>query len=355
MHSRWYFSLLFSSSAIILLTLNAHAQTRVDPQRPVVNTQPGVTAPVETPNGERPPDGERPATVQSSAVPPASASAAPSAPANGNARGDNPDLLLIGAGDLLEVAVFGAPDYNNVVRVADSGEVSLPLLGPVKLGGMSTNQAERLLEKQFSERGLFTNPQVSVFVKEYATQGISVAGEVQKPGIYPLVGPRSVMDAISVAGGAKPTAGEMVTITHRSDPKHPVTVKLTTDGATPIKPGDTVVLSKAGLVYVVGDVRLPGGFIVQSERITVLQALAMAQGANVTASLDHAKVIRREGDTPSEVPIRLKDILSSKAPDVVLKGDDILFVPRSGSKSAAMRSLEAIVQTATGLAIYGGR
>jgi len=117
-------------------------------------------------------------------------------------------------------------------------------------------------------------------------------------------------------------------------------------------PGDTVVVSKAGIVYVVGDVKQPAGIVMENSRMTVLQAIAMAQGTNPTAKLNSSKVIRKTPDGPKEIPIRLKNILGAKATDLVLQPDDILFIPSSAAKSAARRSIEAVVQTATGIAIY---
>ncbi len=266
--------------------------------------------------------------------------------------------LLIGPGDLVQVSVLGAPDYQRDVRVSDSGQVTLPMIGAVPLSKLSVADAERLVAKRLSDGGFFTDPQVSVLVKEYATQGISVLGEVQKPGVYPLLGPRRLFDAISLAGGLTPKAGRKVVITRRKDPAHPESVDLGPDPANSssanvdVLPGDTVAVSKAGIVYVVGDVRLPGGFVIDRGDITVLQALALAQGPNSTAALNAARVIRGNGDQHQETPIQLKKILQAKLPDITLKPDDILFVPNSMGKSAARRGFEAALQAAVGAAIY---
>jgi polysaccharide export outer membrane protein len=259
---------------------------------------------------------------------------------------------------LLEVAVFGAPDFDRQVRVSSSGDVTLPLVGAVHVAGITTAEAEKLLEKKLLAGGYFNDPHVSVFEKEYQTQGISVLGEVQKPGIYPMLGSHKLFDVISAAGGTTPKAGNQVTITRRDRSQPPQNLTLAGNGSDSTKnnpdvmPGDTVVVQKAGVVYVVGDVHMPGGFIMDKPELTVLQALAMAQGANSTAKLDQARLIRRNGNQRQEVPIALKKILSSKAPDVNLQADDILFVPNSAAKSAMRRGLEAIVQAATGVAIY---
>jgi polysaccharide biosynthesis/export protein len=270
----------------------------------------------------------------------------------------SPYDLVIGAGDLLQIAVFGADDFDKVVRVSSSGDVSLPFIGSVRLAGLTTTQAEKLLEKRLLDGGYFADPQVSVFEKEYQTQGVSVAGEVQKPGIYPMLGSHRLFDVISAASGTTLKAGNQVTISHRDASQPPQTVTLagnssdSTRNNPEVLPGDTVVVQKAGIVYVVGDVRTPGGFVMDKPVVTVLQALAMAQGANTTAKLDAARLIRRTGDQREDVPIALKKILSSQAPDVNLQADDILFVPNSRAKSALHRGLEAIVQAATGVAIY---
>lgn len=266
--------------------------------------------------------------------------------------------LIIGSGDLLEVSVYGAPEFARQIRVADSGEVSLPMIGSVHLAGLTVQQAEQLVQKHLSDGGFFNNPQVSILEKEYATQGISVLGEVQKPGIYPLLGSRKLSDAISAAGGLTPKAGNTITVTHRSVPPQTKTVVLAShDAFTPevnleIFPGDTVAVSKAGIVYVVGDVRLPAGFVMENSQMTVLQAIAMAQGTNNTAKLDKTILIRKTSDGPQEISIQLTKIMAAKSPDISLKADDIVFVPRSAGKAAATRTLEAILQTAVGVAIY---
>lgn len=267
--------------------------------------------------------------------------------------------LLIGVGDLLEISVYGAPDFDKrEVRVDSSGSISLPLIPTVKVAGLTIQSAEELLAKQFSDGGYFADPRVSVFEKEYATQGISVLGEVQKPGIYPLLGERKLLDVLSIAGGTTPKAGTTVTVTHRAHPQEPVSVSLSYSGNDAsqnnpvIYPGDTVVVSKAGIVYVVGDVHQPSGIPIDKAELTVLQAIALAQGTNPTAALKDLRLVRTTPSGREQTPINLKRILEAKAPDIKLQADDIIFVPTSTAKSATRRSLEAIVQTATGVAIY---
>ena len=296
----------------------------------------------------------RPAEARPGAPPAVSSSA------RDGVRSDGPSpQLVIGAGDLVEVSLYGVPDFKTDVRVDPGGEISLPMLGTVHVSGLSVEQAEKLIEHQLTEKRLYNDPHVTVFEKEYATQGISVLGEVQKPGIYPLLGSRKLYDAISVAGGTTPKAGSYALITHRSDPHNSVRVPLTTgapesmENNVSIEPGDTILVSKAGIVYVVGDVRQPGGFVMDSGKsITVLQAIALAQGIGPNAALNGAKVVRKTPGGPKEVPLALKKILAAKAPDPVLQAEDIVFVPDSAGKSAFKRGAEAALQAATGVAIW---
>src|SRR4029077_5421529 len=174
-------------------------------------------------------------------APPPSPQTPPVAPG----KSGSPSGLVIGAGDLIEVNLYGMPDFKTEVRVSSGGEISLPLLGTVVVSGLSVEQAATQIQPNLSQNGLVNDPHVTVFVKEYATQGISVLGEVQRPGIYPLLGERKLYDAISAAGVTTPKAGASVLITRRNDPQHPLQVPLTTGAAKSMKdnvavePGDT--------------------------------------------------------------------------------------------------------------------
>jgi polysaccharide export outer membrane protein len=286
------------------------------------------------------------------------ASTPKTAPDAAHSAGSAPELL-IGAGDLIEVSLYGVPDFKTDVRVNSTGQASVPMLGAVTVGGLSVEQAGKLIEQQLKEKGLYNDPHVTVLEKEYATQGISVLGEVQKPGIYPLLGSRNLFDAISAAGGTTPKAGSYVLITRRSDSEHPIRVPLST--GTPesmkdnvsVQPGDTILVSKAGIVYVVGDVRQPGGFVMENGKdITVMQAIALAQGVGPNAALNGAKLVRKTPEGPKDIPLQLKKILAAKAPDPQLQADDIVFVPNSAGSSALKKGAEAALQAATGVAIW---
>lgn len=269
--------------------------------------------------------------------------------------------LLIGAGDLLHITLLGAPEFEQEARVSDTGVVSCPMIGEVAVAGLAVNDAQKMIERRLREGGFYVDPQVSILVREYATQGISVLGEVQKPGIYPLLGAHTLFDAISAAGGTTAKAGRTVSITHRAAPHDPEKVILSysgddaSGGNVAVLPGDTVVVSKAGMVYVVGDVRQPAAIVLENPNLTVLQAIAMAQGTNPTAALNKTRLLRRAGQGVQEIPVPLKKILATKAADIPLQAEDVLFVPNSLAKGAGMRTLDAALRTLSGVIVYGSR
>ena len=163
---------------------------------------------------------------------------------------------------------------------------------------------------------------------------------------------------ISASGGTTPKAGRDILITHRTQPTNvqKVTFSSETDkqmeANVDVFPGDTIVITKAPIVYVVGDVRLPGGFVIdKSNGLSILQALALAQGATTTAKLNSSKLIRKSGEGPQETPIYLKKILEGKAQDLKLEADDILFVPHSATKGT-MQGMTSVLQNVAGAAIY---
>ncbi len=280
--------------------------------------------------------------------------AAPATPPADNSAVNIP----IGAGDLLDVKVYGVPDLSDTVRVSSSGEIAMPLIGAVSISGMTAEAAQKTIEARLLRGGFLKDPHVSVFVKEYTSQGIAVLGEVQHPGYFPYIHARRLLDAISASGGFTPLAGKTIVITH-SDASKPETIAWSYDADSvqssnvDLRPGDTVAVNKAGVIYVTGSVKKPGGFVMSnSDSLTVLQALALAEGPTPTASLNKARLIRKTPAGPKDIDVQLKDINNSKKPDLAMQANDILFVPNSAGKSAGRRSLESIVNVATGVAIY---
>jgi polysaccharide export outer membrane protein len=266
--------------------------------------------------------------------------------------------LQIAAGDLLDLSVFDTPELSAKLRVDEHGAVTLPLGGSLSVSGLTAGEAGLAIQERFQKDAILKSPHVSVTVLEYSTQGVTILGEVKNPGVYPILGTHNLLDFISAAGGVTPNAGKGVTISHRMDSTHPVVVTMDSrpgnTGASnvDIRPGDTIIVSHAGIVYVVGDVGKPGGFLIENnDRLSVLQAIALAQGTNKTAGLNQTKLIRKTDSGRQEIPVPLKKILLNKASDELLADGDILFIPVSGTKSVLV-GIEGALPQVAGAAIY---
>ena len=305
----------------------------------------------------------------------------------------------IGAGDLLDVSVFEAPDLNRTVRVSADGELELPLMGEIHAGGLSSHELESVLEELLRQKYM-TDPHVSVFVREMESHAVSVIGAVEKPGVYQIRGPEPLIEVLSMSHGLADDAGDSVIIMRHgafapsaaADRSDPMSAAATDDSASSTKPagsapskvtmsegraveiklkdlldsgdasydvmvnpGDVVKVPRAGIVYVVGEVHKPGGFLLKTnENISVLQALALAEGMTHTASAKHARIIRTDAKTESrsEIPINLSRILAGRGADPFLQPKDILFIPNSAGKAALFRGTEAAVSIAGGVIIY---
>jgi polysaccharide export outer membrane protein len=206
------------------------------------------------------------------------------------------------------------------------------------------------------QNNVVNDPQVSVYVKEYNSSGISVAGEVAKPGFYSVLGPHRLFDVLQAAGGPTDKAASKVVISHR-DQKDATTLSISKDPAemaasnVDLQPGDTVVVPRAGIVYVLGEVTRPGGYVLNSTGgITVLQIVAVAGGPTHVASAGKTRLLRRTENGFQEQQLDVKKLLRGKAHDVSVRDQDILFIPSSAIKEAMNAS--ALVGVAASAAIY---
>jgi polysaccharide biosynthesis/export protein len=296
-------------------------------------------------------------SVNSSQTP---ASGIPDSSSNATAQptsgGASSSTMMINSGDLLEVSVFGVPELYQRARVDGNGQIYLPLLGYVKVGGQTAGDAQEQIEKALVDGGFVKAPHVSVFVAE-STLGITIFGEVSHPGMQNANTVRTVLDLVSAAGGFTPTAGNVITIAARSSTE-PTTITWTSEKEksvalnTPVRQGDTVTVSKAAVIYVVGEVVAPAGLIYDySRKLTVLQVIAMAHGTTKDASLNGARLVRRTPTGVKDVEVPLKKIMQSKAPDIELEPEDILFVPTSAGKQATRRTVDTILSVAGAAAI----
>jgi polysaccharide export outer membrane protein len=278
-------------------------------------------------------------------------------PASNSAPPRDPSFLKLGGGDLIEVNVYNVPELSTKARVGNSGDVYLPLIDYVHVGDLTVEEAQSLIGKRLESGGFVRNPHVTIILDESASEGVTILGEVTKPGIYPALGDRRLYDMISAAGGFTPAAGRKVSIIRQHSQEGAITVNLPRNLADDLQdnveilPGDMITVPRAPIIYVVGDVGRPAGLLVDNGSLTVLQALALAGGANHTAKMGGVRIIRKGPDGMTETRVPLKRMLEAKAPDITLQADDILFVPLSGARVAAATGFNAAVAAASGLAI----
>ena len=220
---------------------------------------------------------------------------------------------------------------------------------------------------------------------------MSVLGAVRQPGVYQLQGRRRLLDVLAIAGGLSPEVGETITIS-RSGVQRPASDELDLPISPPpvqvmsppdtnghparteemrvfvrnllsgapgevnnpfIEPHDVIQVAKAGVVYVLGAVKQPGGFpIKDQEKVTVLRAISLAAGLEGHAAPQRSRIIRQLGAEEFEVPVAVRDILKGRARDIELETNDILFIPDSRAKNALSRAADAAIQMATGLVIW---
>jgi polysaccharide biosynthesis/export protein len=300
---------------------------------------------------------------------------APATAAGGTLGAD----YVIGPEDILTLEVMNVPELKETVRVENDGTVPVRLLGHVKAAGLTTTQLRTDLEKQWGESYL-EDPKVTVFIREFHAQPISVIGSVAKPGLYQLTGPRTLIEVISMAGGLGTRGanqpGRFLDVTRKGgfddlqlaegmEQTAPDQLEIdlkqlmqTRDPALNIKmkPFDIVSVSKAGVIYVIGAVKKPGGFVMEDrERVTVLQALAMAEGVGPFAKKSAAKIVRQgENGSRQEIPVDLGKVVKGTGEDVEMSANDILIVPDSKGKYWGQRGMDTAISTLTAAAIYGG-
>ncbi len=258
---------------------------------------------------------------------------------------------VIYAGDLLIVRVFGTIDYAPPVRVSVDGNVQLPLIGLVPIAGLTVNRAADLIAQRLSSAGMFVNPQVSIQVTEATVQFATVAGEMH--GIIPISGSRHLLDVLAAAGSMPATASHVITIL-RPGAEKPIVVDLGTDPTKSaesditILPGDKILVSRVGVVYILGAFKNQGAIpLQQNSPLTLMQATALSGGAGFEGKYKDLRIVRTQGLTRTVVKIDIQKVLKGTDPDPVLQADDIVFLPPDSLK-AAIKS--GGINTLTGLA-----
>lgn len=277
---------------------------------------------------------------------PLAAQTSPASPVPGN------ESLVIGPGDLLHVQFYDTPELEQHPRVNDAGVAPLLFLGPVMLAGKTPSEAATLIASLMVSHNFMSHPQVAVSIDQFATQGVTVSGEVGHPGNLMLTTPRPLLDVLALAGGLNAGADRHIVIQHRGAQHQGSTSAETpyfvsNDPAAQlhdqlmIYPGDVILVARAGFVYILGDVGRPGGYPLSSndQNVTLLQALANAASPNKTAVISGVRLMRKTGTSYVQVPLHLGRIENGKEPDPALQADDVVIVPFSYAKNFILNDM----------------
>ena len=312
-----------------------------------------------------------------------------------------PHDYVLGKGDVLDVDVFDVKELSREVRVSQTGSIGIPLV-PVRLhvAGLTEVQAAQKIAEVLEANGLVTHADVSLSVKERKSKPITVVGAVGHPMVYQADHPVTILEVLAEAGGVANDAGDTVIVTRPvseppADPSEPpaigpeasvpsvatpnastsvqasagpppldstITINLNelmeTGNATNnivLQAGDIITVPHSGVVYVLGAVARPGGFVLANDRghMSTLKVLALAGGLNNTAKSDHCVIVRRNAQgQQTEVAIDLKKVMNRQEEDIQLQPSDILYVPNSAAKQAMLRTLEFGIALASGVALY---
>lgn len=261
--------------------------------------------------------------------------------------------ILLGTGDLITLRVYGTADYTPTVRVSLDGSIQVPLLGLVHVDGLSLHEAEKKVADQLIAAGMYRDPQVTIQVIESPNQFATVVGEIH--GTILITGQKRLFDVLAASGGLSPTASHTVTI-NRPGLEQPIVVDLGPDPANssranvPIFARDTIVISRVGVVYLLGAFRTQGAIPMQaSSPLTLMQVAALGGGPGWEGKMNDLRIVRTHGLERTLVRVDIQKVLKGKVPDPILQPEDIVFLPTSAMK-ASIKS--GGLGTATGIASF---
>ncbi len=264
--------------------------------------------------------------------------------------------LKLAPGFLLNITVYDEPDLSAHVRVDKEGNIGLPFIKTIHVGGDTVAEAKQRIEDKFRNDGILKNPQITIDVEQFATTSVTVMGEVQNPGKVELLAPHSMLDVIGMTGGETSLAGNEIELKRAVDGAMQSTTyhySRGEDGASirdvMVSPGDTVIVKRAGIVYVLGAVNRPGGYTMQENgELNVAQAISLAQGLVMQAKVNGLRVVQHDkSGNPIEVPVSYNKIMQGREKPIQLAAGDIVYVPISKTKAILSSTTTLIGQTAS--------
>jgi polysaccharide export outer membrane protein len=267
--------------------------------------------------------------------------------------------LRLDTGYSLELEVFGAPEMNCSLRVDDAGNVVVPLVGAVHVAGDTLRQAEKAIADELVAKQMINSPNVNLGISAFAARTVTISGEVQSPGKLQLLAPRPLLAVLADAGGETAAAGGHVDIHHTpaGEPEQIVHVlyapgKNSTEAEKAlVSPGDTVYVPRAGVIYVLGAVNRPGGYLmVNGGTLDLPQAVALAMGVSPIGSSKSVVVVRRRDGRIDEYHLRLDEMQRGSIETFALTDGDMVYIPDNKVKSMLINS-SAVLSAAASASI----
>jgi polysaccharide export outer membrane protein len=267
--------------------------------------------------------------------------------------------VRLGPGYLITLDVYNVPEMSASLRVDANGDVTVPLIGAVHVAGDTLTEAQRRLEQVLVDSQILNAPHVNLNIVQFAANNVTVLGEVQAPGRIQLLAQKNLGDLLALVGGETAAAGKDIEIQHNASGVIKSRHVDYPPGSSPellrdvlVYPGDTVFVHRAGVVYVLGAVTRPGGYLmVNGGSLNVLQAIALANGTTLTSADRSIRIIRSQGAEFVEIDIPYKQIARGNTPPTSLQAGDIVYVPNSAMKSALING-SSLIGTAASATIY---
>src|ERR1700722_8837198 len=322
------------------------------------------SAPIEITPAPSNPSGNTPlepifpqSTAPQSSTPGARSSilATPNGPSSSAGLGFGP----IRPGDIVEVEIFEAPEYSVRMPVSAAGQIAIPYAGLFHIEGMTSIEASQAIARLFVENQILRDPRVIVTTQQFG-YSVTVMGEVKTPGIYNLAGRKRLIDLLTEAGGVTTSAGHVIEIFAPGSMKNPTTVlwdptlRENDNAELQIKTGETILVSRCGVVYVGGNVGRPGAYpLCESNHTTLSEVIALAQGTRPNSYTQRTLLLRSSGNGTRVVQkVKLEDVLRARTVDITMQPDDIVFIPPSALKAAGKTALVAAIGFATQAYFY---
>lgn len=271
------------------------------------------------------------------------------------------DKLRLSPGYLLQMEIYDVPEMSTELRIDSQGNVTVPLIGSVRIEGQTVPEAQAAIAKMLVVKEILKSPQVTLNVLQFSSKYVTVLGEVQNPGRVQLLSAEPLGDVLALAGGETIAASSDIEIQHPNESDDGLTtshVRYAQGGdasvmrSVQVEPGDTVIVHRAGVIYVLGAVNRPGGYLmVNSGSLSVIEAISVAGGTAIQASTRWAVIVRKQGNSFVQFKVPLGQMETGGAAPVQLQVNDALYIPLSTWKAVLVNGSN-VLSAATSAAIY---